>query len=170
MRYKRQALKAEAKAQEALALYEEMNRNFLKATELDKGEYSLNDNFFYVSDVYLDYDWEIADTTVLYGTIIVNGSDIGVKFTNDTKYIIQLKDGTVRYQGLWDGIDRTWLLQNNAYYRLSCEFSRSSYKTRFVGISPEDISYIKISNISLCQYPYGNVIKDNVELEVYRAD
>ena len=40
---------------------------------------------------------------------------------------------------------------------------------RFIGINPEDIAYIKIKNINLCQYPHGNVLKDNLELEVYNA-
>ena len=161
-----------ATAQAATEQYEKMKRSFTEAEPLSESGFELKDDFLTVSNVTLREDDDIDNSTVLDGTLAINSDQFWVEASEGSAFVITLTDGRVISQKVISADGpfpaRTQTHLGGLGWKTETPFCKDGRLTRFIGVSPEEISYIKITNLLLHRNAELTTIRDNLEVEVYK--
>ena len=146
---------------------------FAKFEEVDSS--AILDNLM-MSDIASVYDIEFNDVDVADAkrvSLRVTGlsEDYGIGLNDTSRLIIQMQNGDVKEVDIFtDSLDFDMILRSNAW--LTYAYNGKSFTIRSVAIpdlNAEDISYIKMSNISVFQKDnYSSPLRRDYELEVYK--
>ena len=143
-----------------------MRQNFEHVDNRKTMEQSVPEDFLTASGVQVIDSEDIDNAVSISGVITVKNDIYSAKFSDNTVIIVQLVDGTVKEYGFFDGINR-YVLKNNSYHNQNIQLGQSVDKLILAGVTKDKIKYIKISRISLCDYPFGNTIRNDLEMELY---
>lgn len=165
----------DAKAKQTLAEKEtqKMQHNFQHVEPYNGGNIKMADDFISVSDVSLKPSKNIKDASAIYATIGINGTgDLGIRFNDASKLVVQLFDGHVLESNLWENnTDKLLLHPNSVYNASSVQLGNLSVgHEKVIYADFDDIAYVKITNIDLCSDHGQSVIQDDFEIEIYDAE
>ena len=140
-------------------------QNFLHVDEIDN-EYIQNVNeYVEVSNVSLiDFS---DNSTSFQATLAIDNKYYGISINEDSKYIVMDNSGKVYEYDVFG---------EHLNYNYSANILGKGIRTsgtlasaQFFGIVKDDITYIKITNITLFKLDINKtVVKDNLELELYK--
>lgn len=140
-------------------------QNFLHVDEIDN-EYIQNVNeYVKVSNVSLiDFS---DNSTSFQATLTIDNEYYGISINEDSKYIVMNNSGKVYEYDVFGEY-----LNYNYSANLLGKGIRTSgtlASAQFFGIVKDDITYIKLTNITLFKLDINKtVVKDNLELELYK--
>lgn len=153
----------------------EMEQNFQHVDLYNDGNIKFLHSFISVTDIKLEMSKDLQDTVIFSCTIVNNGDNYGIMFNKDTKYIIMTKDGKSHEYDMFG--ER--LQYSEISNKISGSADRWTYKHQgtlkdleIYGItSISDISYIKLTNVSIWKYGENSnkPILNGLELRVYDA-
>lgn len=155
-------------AEQELAVFA---HKFEHVEEFNNGEITFSEDLIIVSDVVLENSSDVENTINFSCSLKWIGTNYGVCIREDTQIIVILNDGTVKEYDLWN---RTYPFTSN--FRLGGSVLQSTGKIavhEFYDIELSDISYIKLSNLSVWKInaPYSNnEMFDGYEIELYDAN
>lgn len=140
-------------------------QNFLHVDEIDN-EYIQNVNeYVEVSNVSLiDFS---DNSTSFQATLTIDNKYYGISINEDSKYIVMDNNGKVYEYDVFG---------EHLNYNYSANLLGKGIRTsgtlasaQFFGIVKDDITYIKLTNITLFKLDINKtVVKDNLELELYK--
>lgn len=138
----------------------EMEKNFQHVDLYNDGNIKFLHSFISITDTKLEMSKDLQDTVIFSCTIVNNGDKYGIMYSKDTKYIIMTKDGK-SYEYDMFGERLTYIEGTN---RISGSSDRWAYKHQdtlkdleIYGIpNISDISYIKLTNISIWKHGENN--------------
>lgn len=139
-----------ASAQQELSDYVEKYEAFAQKFEhvepYNNGEIRFSYPLVSPENIQLRKSNDLVDTVVFSGTLVWSGEEYGVCLTEDTKYIIQLKDGSVREYNLFNSDFHYYSL-----YKLGTNYYRSFSlpEIEFYDLQISDIEYIKLINTEI---------------------
>lgn len=147
----------------------EFAQKFEHVEEFNGGDVVISSSLITVSNISIDNATDIADTVNFSCTLIWNGADYGIQLAKDSKYIVILKDGSVKEYDLFNSTFKyspSYRIGKGAYSKYDlpiCEF----YK-----IDVADVAYIKLTNLKIWKYltNYGKPLFAGYEIELYRAE
>lgn len=146
-----------------------MKKNFQHVDSYNAGNIELADDFIEVTQAEFSASKEYDNATDFWSKIVINTEDYRLKFTSETQFVVMLKDGTVKEYALFPN-DSLMNLSSTVSRDLSWNGPVDFGKMVFFNVDSESIEYVKLTHISLCDTPYQNVIKDDIEIELYSAD
>jgi len=144
-------------------------QKFEHVEEFNSGDVVISSSLITVSNISIENATDIADTVNFSCTLTWNGADYGIQLAKDSKYIVILKDGSVKEYDLFNSTFKyypTYRIGKGAYNKYNlpvCEF----YK-----VDVADVAYIKLTNLKIWKYltNYGNPLFEGYEIELYRAE
>lgn len=147
----------------------EFAQKFEHVEEFNSGDVVISSSLITVSNISIENATDIADTVNFSCTLTWNGADYGIQLAKDSKYIVILKDGSVKEYDLFNSTFKyypTYRIGKGAYNKYNlpvCEF----YK-----VDVADVAYIKLTNLKIWKYltNYGNPLFEGYEIELYRAE
>ena len=161
---------AAQEAEKARAETDEMRRNFSHARPLQESGYNLTDSVLTASNVTVTPSKEIEKAVVISGTINIKSDTYSFLFSG-SKIIVQLTDGTVKeydlpsYNSSGLGFQEIF-----TYHNKPLSLSTYGHYLTLPELVPEEIEYIKLRNIGLCQFPFSTVLTRDIELELYSRE
>lgn len=164
--YQKAANAQVAAAEQALSDYA---HQFEHVEIYNNGEIELARDLITTSDVSLEKSNDVVNALNFNCTLNWNGTEYGTQLTEDTKYLIQLKDGNVKEYDLFSKEFPCYpshKLGKGAY----SQFELPTLEIYDLNLS--DISYIKLSNLKVWKYltNYGNPLWEGFEVELYSVD
>ena len=151
----------------AEAKYQDMLKNFTHATSVSESGYDISDDVIKVSDVAITPSADLNNAVILNGKITIKSRNYGFLFKG-SKIIVQLTNGTVKEYDLPTHYEGLGFQEYLTYYNQSVSLSTPDQRLTLVGLSENDIDYIKLRGVKLCQYPSGAILRDDIELELYK--
>lgn len=150
----------------------EFQKTYLRIDEIDDETINKAQGIIDVTDVKLTSSTELNSTIVFSCKLTNIATTYGIRLNENSTYIILTKDGrtleypvfnnSFKYKGYTYSI-----YPKESYRNYSCELKMDFYKIS----SPDNISYIKITNVSLHKDQYKNdPVSDNIQIEIYNAD
>ena len=164
--YKAAAESAEDAKNAAQAETEDMRKNFTHAASVSESGYDIADGVIKASNVSIATSTNVNNSVVLNGTISIKSELYGFKFAG-SKVIVQLNDDSVKEYDLPTYNNRLGFLEYIVYYNQSVSLSSPGKELTLPDLNKEDIKYIKLRGITLCQFPTGGVLRNDIELELY---
>ena len=118
-----------------------------------------------IDNLELSQSPDIVNAVDFSCNLVANSKDYGIRLTENTKYIVMTKDGKVAEYVMFDSLNK---------YRSTYKIGKRTYPTfsiekQFYNIDVQDITYIKLTKISLWKENV-NSRKDlitDLELELY---
>lgn len=146
----------------------EFAQKFEHVEEYNNGEVVISSSLIAVSNVSIENASDVLDTVNFSCTLTWNGTDYGIQLAEDSKYIVILKDGSVKEYDLFNS--------SFPYYPLY-KIGKGAYskydlpQCEFYNLQASDIAYIKLSNVKIWKYltNHGNALFDGYEIELYNA-
>lgn len=157
-----------ANEQIAVAEHElnEFSKKFEHVEEFNNGDVEISSSLITVSDILLENATDVLDTVNFSCTLTWNGTDYGIQLAEESKYVVILKDGSVKEYDLFNSTFRYY-----STYRIG-KMAFKEYTLpvcEFYGIDASDIAYIKLVDLKIWKYStnYGNPLFDGYEIELY---
>lgn len=153
-------------AQQELAAFAQ---KFERVEEYNNGDIQFSSPLVTASNVVLEESKDLANTVNFSCSLNWAGEEYGVRLTNDTKYIIILKDGTIKEYNLFTSDFHcypTHKIGKGAYSKFDLP------KREFYELDVSDIAYIKLINTDIWKHlaNYGNSLFTGYEIELYCAE
>jgi hypothetical protein len=154
---------------ERAAFEEQMNamrQNFQHVKAYNAGDFVLADDYVVVTQSTLSNSKEFDHAVDFISAININSNEYGLKFTEYTKYVVFLNDGSVKEYDMFaenSSLNQASTLSKNIAWTGPVNFG----KVILFDIEKDSISYIKLKNVELCDYPFQNTIKNDIEIELY---
>lgn len=151
---------------------QDMKRNFQHVDVYNDDNLKFVDNLIQVSNVQLKMSKELKNTALFSCTLTNTGDEYGIILNKDTRYIIMMSDGTVyEYDMFGERLKYSELgnrLSGNADQYGTHSGTLAVLEVYGVN-TPEDIEYIKITNVSVWKLYVNNnrSLLDGLELELY---
>lgn len=135
---------------------EQMKQNFEHVDVYNGGHLDFKADFIDVTDVQLTPSKDLDNTLVFTCTIKNTGEDYGIMFTKNTKYIIMLKDGTVKEYDMfgerlqyYEGSQKIGGSKSGKWYNQSGTLVPLEI---YDIANRSDIQWIKLNNIAIWKY------------------
>lgn len=143
---------------------ERFKQNFKHVDEIDNEYITTLNEYFIVSDVSIN---ELTNNAVTFSAKISKNNDVyGMALTKDSKYIVITSNDEVYEYNVF-GAHLNYYRYNNMIGKGIRDYGNLS-QAQFHGVSKNEITYIKITNIELFKLDISKtIIKENLELELY---
>ena len=130
----------------------EFAKKFEHVVPYNDGNLVLKDGFVTTTDVQLLESPDLQAGTLLQFALNWNGEQYGARISRNTKIIVILNNGAVKEYDLPDSLfsnSMSYILigKGNAWYSAHSVVEVSNCE--LYGVKPEDISYIKLSNLDI---------------------
>ncbi|MBE6561179.1 MAG: NERD domain-containing protein [Ruminococcaceae bacterium] len=160
-----QAQECDEKISTAQLEVEKMAQNFKHVNELNDGNIEFIAGMILLDNLVLSQSPDIVDAVDFSCDLVANSNDYGIRLTENTKYIVMTKDGKIAEYDMFDSLNK----YSSLYKVGKSTFPIFNIKKQFYNIDVQDISYIKLTKISLWRKNI-NSNKDlitDLELELY---
>lgn len=139
-------------------------QNFLHVDEIGNEYIDMLNDFVDVSNVSLI---ELSDNIVSFTARLSMNNDVyGIQLNENSKYIVMTNNKTYEYDVFGEHLK--YAPYSNKIGKGIKNYGDLS-KAQFFGVNKNDITYIKMTNITLFKIDFSRtVIKDNLELELYK--
>lgn len=165
----KKAAEAEKQRDQAVSELEDMKHNFESVARFNIAEQGLPEGFLTASDVKIANSVDVANSVELYAAITVKNNNYGVRFTDTTSLIVKQNNGLVKEYNLFGNTTNgNGILKNHSYYNYTIQLGSIYKKEVLSDLSADEIEYIKMKGIALCEYPSGRILRNDLELELYR--
>lgn len=143
---------------------EKFKQNFKHVNEIDNEYIEALNKYFSVSNVSLDTN---TSNSVTFTAKISRANDThGMALTEDSRYIVMISNGKVYEYNVFSK-HLSYIRYNNMIGK-GIRDSGNLAKIHFNGVSKDEITYIKITNIELFKLDTSRtLIKKDLELELY---
>lgn len=140
---------------------EEFKQKFKHVEEVENKYIDMVNEYVDVTNV------SLTDNSVTFSAkLSINNDQYGIALTKDSKYIVMTDNGKVLEYDVFG--------KHLSYYRYTNMIGKgirdygSLSQVKFSGISKDEISYIKLTNIELFKLDSDRtIIKENLEIELY---
>jgi hypothetical protein len=165
--YRAQTDSAIAQRDEALALYDEMDRKFQNAEEFSYYDATLKDDFAVISNLSIADSRDFEDAVDISFTVEIDSTSYSVGYDKNAALIIRKNDGSIIEKQLYDEVFRYSNLFKSHYYP-----SFSIKKNGILNLSGSEIGHIKLVNLSLNmidEFGRLTMLRDDFEMNIYSA-
>ena len=166
--YKASCEKQVTAAQQELATFAQ---KFEHVEEYNNGDIRFSSPLVTASDVVLEKSGDLANTVNFSCRLNWAGDEYGVWLIEDTKYVILLKDGSVKEYDLFTSDFPCY-----SFHKIgkgSFAYQKFDLPEReFYELDVSDIAYIKLINVDIWKYSAnsGKALFSGYEIELYRAE
>lgn len=146
-----------------------MRQNFQHVEAYNAGDFALSEDYVMVTQSILSNSKEFDNAVDFTSAVNINSSEYSLKFTTATKYVVFLNDGSVKEYDMFaenSSLNQASTVSKNLAWTGPVNFG----KFTMFDIEKDTISYIKLKNVELCDYPFRNTVKDDIEIELYSEE
>lgn len=159
---------ADAQVADAQQSLESYIHQFEHVEPYNNGELELSPDLLTATNVSLTESSDVVGALNFVCTLQWNGEEYGIRLTEETKYLIQLKDGSVKEYDLFTKDFPCYpshKLGKGAYEKLELPV------LEIYDLEIEEIAYIKLSNAKVWKYltNHGNPLWGGFEIELYNT-